>query len=159
MGEENKVYVCRLAKAKCDKGTMSNYLNVKIDHGIVWEKSCDPGKTNDDKQPFMNACDYKEGDNVVHFGRCNSDTNPGNKVDLEEIVIGAAAAPLVMAKELLGCGGCKCKPILTDVWENVDKTHLIGGVPALTQESTLYCRNGGTITIMTQEEIEAEAKK
>ncbi|MBQ3164393.1 MAG: DUF4280 domain-containing protein [Lachnospiraceae bacterium] len=156
MGEENKVYTCRLAKAKCDKGTMSNYLNVKTDHGIVWEKTCDPGKTNDDKQPFMNACDYKEGDNVVHFGRCNSDTNPGNKVDLEEILFGPV---VTLAKDLIGCGGCKCKPILIDVWENVDKTHLVGGVPALTQESTLYCRNGGTITIMTQEEVEAEAKK
>lgn len=158
MGEENKIYTCRLAKARCDKGTMSNYLNVKTDHGIVWEKNCDAGKTCDDKQPFMNACDYKEGDNVVHFGRCNSDTNPGNMFDMEEAIIGAIPG-VNLVKNLIGCGGCKCKPILIEVWENVDKTHLVGGVPALTQDSTLYCRNGGTITIMTQEEIEAEANK
>lgn len=156
--EEKKVYACRLEKARCDKGTMSNYLNVKTDHGIVWEIAREAGNTNDDKRPIMNACDYKEGENIVHFGRCNSVMNPGNMFDLEERVIGSVAAPAVAVKELMGCGGCKCKPILINVWENVDKTHLVGGVPVITRNSTLYCRNGGTITIMTEEEEKEESK-
>lgn len=148
---EKKIYGYRLIKAKCSMGTMENWVNIKDDHGIVWETGADPQNFCADKQPLINAADFKEGDNIPHFGRCNSEENPGNKFDLEEAFVGALIPGSTIIKELIGCGGCKCKPIIIDPWEGGDKRHLVGGVPALTKESRLYCRNGGYIFLVVEE--------
>lgn len=142
-----KSYVTRLRKAKCNLGTMENYLNVKTDHGIIWEKSCDPGDACDNLQPFMNANDMQPDDNIVHFGRCNSSENPGNKFDMEELIIGSMIPGSTLIKHLIGCGGCKCRPMTLKCWVNVDDAHMIEGAPSLTDDSVLFCRYGGIITI------------
>lgn len=144
---DKKVYVSRLYKAKCNMGTMENYLNLKQDHGIAWITQNEPGKTYDNIQPLLTACDYKAEENVIHFGRCESNDNPGNVFDFEEFVVGTLMPGSLLLKELMGCGGCKCKPLITDVWSAVDDTHLVNGVPILTEDSKLYCRNGGVIEI------------
>lgn len=143
----DNVYIHRLYKAKCDCGTMSNYLNVVKDHGTVWMAACEPGATHDDKWAFMNACDFVPKENVIHFGRCNSKANMGNHMDKEEFIMNILLPGSAILKELMGCGGCKCQPIVSDAWGNVDDTVLVNGVPILTEKSRLYCRNGGTITI------------
>ena len=158
MADKDNVYVHRLYKVKCDQGTMSNYLNVKTDHGVVW--MAPPNQENnqyhEDKLALMNACDYEPKENVVHLGRCNSPTNMGNLVDKEELIMGCllyaamgpvAAVGILGLKHLLGCGGCKCEPIISDAWDGVDESMLIDGVPSITEGSCLFCRNGGTITI------------
>lgn len=150
MGEK-KIYGHRLIKAKCSMGTMENWINVKTDHGIVWETGGDPKEYCADKQPLINAGDFKEGDNIPHFGRCNSDENPGNIFDAEELLMSVLVPGSTILKSLMGCGGCKCKPILINTWENADNAHLVGGVPALTKDSHLYCRNGGVIKLIAQE--------
>ena len=144
---EEKIYVHRLYKAVCDQGTMSNYLNVVEDHGVVWMANCDPGDTYDNVQPLMNACDYVPKENVIHFGRCNSKTNMGNILDKEELLVSMLMPGSMVLKKLMGCSGCKCKPIVTECWEVEDKKVLVNGVPILTEKSRLYCRNGGVITI------------
>lgn len=150
------VYVHRLYRAKCDCGTMSNYLNVKTDHGSVWMAQCEDGGTYDSKQPFMNACDFVPKENVIHFGRCNSDSNMGNIIDKEEIIMNALIPGSAVLKHLMGCDGCKCKPIISDAWSEVDDSFLINGVPIITEDSRLYCRNGGVITI---EPVEGEGQE
>lgn len=147
-----KKYVCRLRKAKCDCGTMENYLNVEKDHGIVWEKECDPGEAWENKQPFMNANDMEPKKNIIHFGRCNSDSNPGNEFDLEEAVMGVLLPGSTIIKNLIGCGGCKCKPVIVQAWQLGADSHLVEGAPCLTDESTVFCRNGGFIEIVEVEE-------
>lgn len=147
-----KSYVTRLRKAKCTMGTMENYLNVKKDHGIIWEKGCDPGDACNDKQPFMNANDIVPDENIVHFGRCNSNQNPGNKFDLEEIVMGSLIPASLVLKKLTGCSGCKCRPMTFECWENADEKHMVEGAPSLTDDSVLMCRYGGCITICEEEQ-------
>ncbi len=144
---EDKVYLSRLYKAKCSRGTMENYLNVVKDHGIVWITKDEPQGTYDNLRPFLNACDFHAQKNVIHFGRCNSSDNPGNIVDAEEALMDALIPGSRLIKSLLGCSGCKCKPIITDSWGEVDDSHLVSGVSALTEDSKLYCRNGGVIEI------------
>ena len=143
-----KPYVRRLYRAECDCGTMSNYLNVKTDHGSAWLAQCDNNETQDSKQPFMNACDNVPKENVIHFGRCNSKTNMGNVIDKEEIIMNCLIPGSFLLKKLMGCDGCKCKPIVSECWSEVYDGLLINGVPILTEDSRLYCRNGGVITIV-----------
>ncbi len=126
---------------------MENYLNVVEDHGIVWITEEEPQSTYDNLHPFLNACDYKAQKNVIHFGRCNSSENPGNIVDMEEMLMEALIPGSLLLKKIMGCSGCKCKPIITDSWGDVDSSHMVSGVPVLTEHSKLYCRNGGVIEI------------
>ena len=56
-----KKYVIRTMKAKCDQGTMENYLNVDTGHGVLYEG-----------QPVLNANDHIENVNLTPFGDCKS---------------------------------------------------------------------------------------
>ncbi len=148
MSDSNYVY--RLYKAKCDCGTMSNYLNVVEDHGFAWKAVCEDTEYVESVRPYMNATDFVPKENITHFGRCNSETNKGNIYDKEEIImclLGPITALAVLIKNQTGCAGCKCKPIVSDAWGDVDDQILVNGVPIITEKSKLYCRNGGVITI------------
>lgn len=146
MGEK---YITRLALAKCSCGSMDNYLNVPKDHGILFQ---------DNDHPIMNANDHEggEGKNVVHFGRCSSSQNPGNKIGKEDfsfwgLLTGSAITKLI--KGVVGCN-CKCEPMTFTPWESTKEDHLIQGAEALTEHSHLACFYGGDITILSEEEAE-----
>ena len=51
-------YVVRLMKIKCSMGTVENYINVDIDHGIF---------VGQNQQPLMNANDHTDK-NIMPFG-------------------------------------------------------------------------------------------
>ena len=59
-------YVVRLMKIKCSMGTVENYINVDIDHGIF---------VGQNQQPLMNANDHTDK-NIMPFGNCLSPQNP-----------------------------------------------------------------------------------
>lgn len=145
-------YVTRLVLAKCSMGTMTNYLNLPMDHGILF---------NDADHPIMNANDHEGGDgkNVVHFGRCNSKTNPGNQFNLGNAIMGLLMPGSLILKKLLGCSGCKCCPMTLQPWIENKKNHMVEGAPCLTDKSTLVCYYGGIISILPPEEAEKEEKE
>lgn len=153
MGGTGKTqYVTRLMKAKCSFGSMSQYLNLPLDHG-VWFQSPDT--------PIMNANDHEPDKHILHFGRCTSSKNPGNTINLEEMIIGAlfpfgGCLGSKLLKKLLNCEGCKCKPMTITPWKETDEDYYIDGAPAVTVESTLQCYYGGSITIDTESEAEGD---
>ena len=143
-------YQIRLSYAKCSMGTMDNLINIKKDHGVVWEKG-------DDMYPVLNANDFQPKDNIVHFGRCNSTANPGN----------SAIRPFSWARRLFsklfgcfsGCDGCKCEPVTLTPWIDTSDGHFVEGTPALTNESICTCYYGGTIRFLTTEELIAKQEE
>lgn len=143
-------YVTRLMKAKCSFGSMSQYLNLPLDHG-VWFQSPDT--------PIMNANDHEPDKHILHFGRCKSSKNPSNSINLEDMILDALSPfggflGSKQLKEMLGCEGCKCKPMTITPWKDVDEDYYIDGAPAITVDSTLQCYYGGSITIDTESEVE-----
>lgn len=150
LGTGKTQYVTRLMKAKCSFGSMSQYLNLPLDHG-VWFQSSDT--------PIMNANDHEPDKHILHFGRCTSSMNPGNTINLEDMIL-SALFPLggflgsSMLKKMLGCEGCKCKPMTITPWKDVDEDYYIDGAPAITVDSTLQCYYGGSITIDTESDVE-----
>lgn len=132
-------YVCRLMKAKCSCGDkdFSQYLNLKKDHGVLF---------NDNDHPLMNANDHVSGENIYTFGRCKSRCNPHGT--LGSALLGPVG---IIGKSLIGC---KCEPLTPFPWVQVDENYYIDGAPALTINSVLHCAYGGEITITLETEDE-----
>lgn len=61
----SKNYVVLHAKAKCDKGCISNCLNVGTDHGVY--KTIEDGS----KYPVLNSMDNLVKVNISQFGVCS----------------------------------------------------------------------------------------
>ena len=135
---DDQKYVTRLMRARCSKGTMENYLNVDIDHGIV---------VGADLQPLMNANDHVSGRHVIHFGNCESDQNP-ERMFRKALVGGFLGGAVADFLEDVGIMGCKCKPNTPNPWEFVNEDSIVEGAPALMVCSTLTCRYGGVIEIV-----------
>lgn len=135
---DDQKYVTRLMRARCSKGTMENYLNVDIDHGIV---------VGADVQPLMNANDHVSGRHVIHFGCCESDQNP-ERMFRKALVGGFLGGVIADALEDVGIMTCKCKPNTPNPWEFVNEDSIVEGAPALMVCSTLTCRYGGVIEII-----------
>ena len=130
-------YVCRLMKAKCSCGSkdFSQFLNLKKDHGVLF---------NDNDHPLMNANDHVSGENIYTFGRCKSLCNPHGM--LGSALLGPVG---IIGKSLIGC---KCEPLTPFPWVQVDENYYIDGAPALTINSVLHCAYGGEITITLETE-------
>ena len=135
---DDQKYVTRLMRARCSKGTMENYLNVDIDHGIV---------VGADVQPLMNANDHVSGRHVIHFGCCESDQNP-ERMFRKALVGGFLGGIVTDFLEDVGIMTCKCKPNTPNPWEFVNEDSIVEGAPALMVCSTLTCRYGGVIEII-----------
>lgn len=135
---DDQKYVTRLMRARCSKGTMENYLNVDLDHGIV---------VGADMQPLMNANDHVSGRHVIHFGCCESDQNP-ERMFRKGLVGGLLGGGIADALEDVGIMTCKCKPNTPNPWEFVNEDNIVEGAPALMVCSKLTCRYGGIIEII-----------
>lgn len=135
-------YVYRLMKAKCSCGSedFAQYLNLKMDHGVIF---------NDKEYPLMNANDHKSGENIYTFGRCKSLCNPGG-------MLGCALLGPVVGLIGKATIGCVCEPLTPFPWVQVDENYYIDGAPALTVNSVLHCAYGGEITITLEAEEKAE---
>lgn len=157
VGKEQYVYRAVTSKCSCGTKDFTQYLDVRKDHGIIF---------NDFEHPLMNANDYIYEENIHTFGRCRSVFNPNGHRGVKTILgpvgmlFGWAAAITV---------GCPCKPLTPCPWVEVDDDYFIEGAPALTSKSILHCAYGGEITITyevvkktdeTQEEqVEEETDK
>lgn len=78
-------------------------------------------------RPIATAQDNKPMVNIMPFGICKSPVNPGVKPP-------AMQGP--------------CVPNTAALWAPCPSTVLVGGVPALTNNSKLICNYGGVISIM-----------
>jgi len=139
---DDQKYVTRLMRAYCTKGTMSNYLNVDIDHGIV---------VGADSQPLMNANDHVAGRHVIHFGCCESDQNP-ERMFRKALIGGLLGGLVANFLEDIGILTCKCKPNTPNPWEFVNEDSIVEGAPALMFGSVLTCRYGGCIKLLPEDQ-------
>lgn len=162
MGEE-KAYIVRAMKAKCDCGTMENYLNVVNGHGVYYKG-----------EPLLNANDHYKDENLSHFGDCNSKKvyedakkQADEKYKAEEgdgffESVGKGIGKFftkaaITAKSLMFN---KCDLQTPTPWIFTNEEHVIDGAPALTIESKCACLYGGVITIVMEvEEAPAEERK
>lgn len=139
-------YVCRLMKVKCSCGSkdFSQYLNVKEDHGVIF---------NDNDHPLMNANDHVAEENIYTFGRCKSLSNPHSAMG--GAVVGSILGPIgnIASRKLVGC---KCQPLTPFPWVQADENYYIDGAPALTINSVLHCAYGGEITVVLETEDNTE---
>lgn len=83
--------------------------------------------------PAANIMDNKPFVNVLPFGMCSNPANP--------MVAAATAAALGVLTPM------PCVPVTTAPWAPGNPTRLIGGQPALTQDSKLLCAYGGVISV------------
>lgn len=154
MADDKPQYVTRCMKGKCSFGSMSQYLNLPLDHGVWY---------HDQETPIMNANDHEPEKHILQFGRCTSEMNPGNTINMEDVMLGIIMGPVgffgsKQLKKLMGCDGCKCKPMTLTPWKNAEEKYYIDGAPALTVESYLDCYYGGKITIDLEADAENDAK-
>lgn len=143
---DDQKYVTRLMRAQCTKGTMSNYLNVDVDHGVV---------VGADLQPLMNANDHVAGRHVIHFDCCESDHNPERmfrKALVGTLMGGLFGGLVANVLEAAGILTCKCKPNTPNPWEFTNEKNIIDGAPALLFGSVLTCRYGGCIKLLPEDQ-------
>lgn len=155
--EKKEEYVKRLSAAVCTYGSMEyQYLNLPKDHGVYYQ---------DTDHPLMNANDHHGKKHVMHFGKCSSDSNPKNVMsDLLSKTVPVLGL-LNMAKDAMGCSGCKCAPRTLRSWDVENKDNRLDGAPGISNTSELICMYGGVITMTdipqdeTQEEENEENKE
>ena len=126
MPGQKKQFVRRLMVAACECGSLEyQYLNLPEDHGVYFQ---------DVDHPLMNANDHKGDKHIMQFGRCKAETNPKNIMSKMLSKISPAFALINMAKEAMGCDGCKCSPKVINSWKNGDKANRLDGAPCITNE-------------------------
>lgn len=150
--EEKRQYAQRLMKIRCSCGTKENYINIPEDHGVV---------AGEDQQPLLNANDHKggEGGNIIHFGKCHSESNPHHTfLRTAYTVLFLSNADIA---EDWGIISLDCTPVVEYVWEDVNDKHRLDGAPALLLGSTATCRYGGTIEFVKPdpEDIETVSRE
>lgn len=146
--EDEPRYITRLMLIQCDKGTMSNYINVGQDHGVL-------AGENYDGQPVLNANDHTDK-NIMSFGNCKSEMHPerGFRETLVKAFININGTMIMMKDEIidimenLGIMAYKCKPNTPTPWTDCNEHCILDGAPALTIQSQLTCRYEGTITFV-----------
>lgn len=148
---EEKEYVQRLMAAKCTFGSMDfQYLNLPKDHGVYFQ---------DTDHPMMNAVDHIADDHVLQFGRCTAPSNPKNIAgDVMSTVIPLFALAK-LAKNAMGCSGCKCSPKTLKVWEDTNTGNCLDGADAILHSSTLQCFYGGEIEVTEIPESESNSEE
>lgn len=161
MAEEGKKYVLHGMYAECSMGTMKNYLNTDVGHGVVYQG-----------QPLLNANDHTPQINLTHFGDCNSkmifeeakkQADEKYKADAGDNFFeraGKAIAKNVTkaAVTVQGCLGVnKCQLDTPLPWKFCNDEHMLDGAPALTIGSVCPCKFGGIISIIDPPDPEPEA--
>ena len=84
-------------------------------------------------QPVATIQDMVPMMNIATFGMCTSPSNP-------QVAAATAAAQGVLTPQ-------PCLPVISGPWSPGSSTVSVGGVPALTSDSTCMCAWGGTISI------------
>ncbi len=153
-------YVVHGMKAECSEGTMQNYINADVGHGVLYQE-----------QPLLNANDHEPQKNLTHFGDCNSrkifeeakkqadekykaEEGDGFFASAGKFLAKTAIKSALTAKELFSVRKCELDTPLP--WMFCNMEHMIDGAPALTMESQCPCRYGGVIRIVSQAEDTTE---
>lgn len=147
-----KNYIVHGMKAECSEGTMQNYINAGVGHGVVYQGN-----------PLLNANDHVPEVNLTHFGDCNSkkiyedakkQADEKYKAELGDgffekagkFIAKNVTKAVIQTKETFGVHKCELDTPLPWMFCNYD--HMIDGAPALTEESQCPCRYGGIIKIV-----------
>lgn len=115
-------YVIQEAKLKCSFGDKESTFQVPMNH-----RAFIAGK------PQGNIMDFKPTINIQSFGLCSSLANP--------VVAAATAANHGRLKKM------SCVPATVTPWMNGKVDCLVGGEPAIMNNSTLICRWCGKIEV------------
>ena len=91
------------------------------------------GRVQSSNQPVATIQDMVPMTNIATFGMCTSPANP-------QVAAATAAALGVLTPQ-------PCLPVIAGPWAPGSPTVSIGGVPALTSDSTCQCMWAGTISI------------
>lgn len=122
------MYVVRGAKLACSNGTMTSRIMIPKCHGVYIG-----GK------PQLTINDYKEGENISHFGYCTA-TIPND--------------PRTKGYDEKGQPVRLCSSKIIGPWEDGQDNKLIEGSEALTDNCKTHCFFGGEITILHHEQKE-----
>lgn len=142
-------YVKRLSVACCSEGSQDfrQYLNLPKDHGVYFQ---------DEEYPLMNANDHHGKEHIMHFGRCQSSSNPKNIVSDVLSKTSIIGAVVDVVKDAVGSSGCKCCPKTLRSWEVENKENHLDGAPAVARSSELVCVYGGVITITDEPDTSSD---
>lgn len=158
--EEGKKYILHGMYAECSMGTMKNYLNTDVGHGVVYQG-----------QPLLNANDHAPQTNLTHFGDCNSkmiyeeakkQADEKYKAEAGDGFFARAGKAIAknVTKAVVGVQECfavnKCKLDTPLPWRFCNEEHMIDGAPALTIDSVCPCKFGGIISIIDTPDPEPE---
>lgn len=158
MADSGKDYVVHGMKTECSEGSMPNYINTDVGHGVTYQG-----------QPLLNANDHKPQVNLTHYGDCHSkkmfeeakkkadekykaDEDDGFFEKAGKFLAKAATKTVITIKENFGVHKCQLDTPLP--WIFCNNEHMLDGAPAITTESQCACRYGGTIRIVSDEEKE-----
>lgn len=160
MAEEGKKYVLHGMYAECSMGTMKNYLNTDVGHGVVYQG-----------QPLLNANDHTPQINLTHFGDCNSkmiyeeakkQADEKYKAEAGDNFFERAGKALAknVTKAVVTVQECfavnKCQLDTPLPWRFCNEEHMVDGAPALTMDSVCPCKFGGIISIVEVPDPEPE---
>jgi hypothetical protein len=129
-------YIVRGAEMKCTKGTHKRKINLPLGHGAYVNG-----------YPLMNKKDKVQNKNIKYFGICKHGCHEGEDIYL----IGENGKQLPPGKKC-------CVKILGD-WMKTKDDILIEGEPALTVDSKIICKYGGTISFVTDGQNDEKGKK
>lgn len=162
MADEGKKYILHGMYAECSMGTMKNYLNTDVGHGIIYQG-----------QPLLNANDHTPQVNLTHFGDCNSkmifeeakkQADEKYKAEAGDNFFERAGKAIAknVTKAAVTLQECfatnKCQLDTPLPWRFCNEEHMIDGAPALTVGSVCPCKFGGIISIIDTPEAEAETE-
>ena len=131
-GVEMGFQVCTGAVMMCTFGMAPSVLDALPDTGVLCPT---PAATIMDIAPIVN---------IPPFGMCMSEANP-------EVIAATAAALGVLTP-------MPCIPLIDDPWVPGAPTVLLGGLPALTDDSICICMWGGVITIEDPGQVSIEVE-
>ncbi|MCM1183227.1 MAG: DUF4280 domain-containing protein [Roseburia sp.] len=158
--EPGQKYVVHGMYAECSMGTMKNYLNTDVGHGVVYQG-----------QPLLNANDHTPQINLTHFGDCNSkmifeeakkqadekykaEAGDGFFERAGKAIARGVTKAAVTVQECFAVNKCQLDTPLP--WNLYNEEHMIDGAPALTIGSVCPCKFGGIISIIDTPEPEPE---
>ena len=119
--------VCSGAQLQCSSGASPSALVIL------------PKNRVNEVVPAANIMDFIPVTNIPPFGMCLSTANPA--------VAAATSAATTAALGVYTFTPAPCLPATTSPWVNGNSTVLLASAPILTDDSTLTCSYGGSISI------------
>lgn len=145
---DEKEYLVRGAKLKCNFGSHPRRMNLPKGHGSYILELSKPMVNRNDCIPQLGPKGPENNVNIMSFGACSSPKNDKPSIVFE-------------GTDGKSCKGKECHPTFSDKWQAYHESMFVNEAEALTTDSYLVCLCGGIIKVETsgQEAIEEETIK